>query len=256
MIAATVADLNGDGMNDGVVVNLSSGSISVLLGNGDGTFQPAVNYATGANSGSVAVGDFNGDGVPDLAVLTGGSSSTATDPAHISILAGNGDGTFQAPVNTRVTNGIGSLAAGDFNGDGMLDLVVTSINAILIGNGDGTFKAPANLSNAFLQSSGKVTAGDFDGDGKLDIAMTAGSTNPQIGTVQVLLGTGTGGFSSPVAFPVGKSDIFVAASDFNQDGKLDLVTANMDVMAAFRYSSAREMEPFRRQSIIRQVPRP
>src|SRR5438876_2588838 len=153
--AVLTADFNGDGRLDLAVTtssltNLSS-TVSILLGNGDGTFQPAQNFATGTNPLSLAVGDFNKDGKLDLATAN-------IDSNDVSVLLGNGDGTFQAPRSIGLGSRPQSVAVGDFNGDGKLDLVVTSNRQfagtyyssfytfgyadVLLGNGGGTFAAP------------------------------------------------------------------------------------------------------------------
>ena len=161
--SVATGDFNGDGKLDLVVANNVS-TVSVFLGNGDGTFQPAVNYAAGSSPKAVAVGDFNGDGKLDLAVANAFSN-------NVSILFGNGDGTFQPAVNYSVPCCPSSVALGDFNGDGKLDLVVTTNSAsVLLGNGDGTFQ-PA-LNYAAGSSPATVAVGDFNGDGKLDLAVT------------------------------------------------------------------------------------
>src|ERR1039457_5744228 len=139
--------------------------VSVLLGNGDGAFQPAVTYAAGTYTESIAVGDFNGDGKLDL-VVTNNLSSGGT----VSVLLGNGDGTFQAPRTYGVGASPYGAAVGDFNGDGKLDLAVTNYGSsgsvsVLLGNGDGTF-LPA-LNSAAGTDLLSVAAGDFSGDGIL-----------------------------------------------------------------------------------------
>src|SRR6516164_340033 len=121
--SVAVGDFNGDGKPDLAVVNSYSNNVSVLLGNGDGTFQPAVSYGTGSGTGPafVAVGDFNHDGKLDLAVANSNSS-------NVSVLLGNGDGTFQTAVNYDVGGAPTSIAVGDFNHDGKLDLAVANSN--------------------------------------------------------------------------------------------------------------------------------
>src|SRR5580700_5742655 len=161
---SATADFNGDGIPDLAVVscNLSScssgpASVAVLLGNGDGSFQAPAVYATGSfQLTSVAVGDFNGDGVPDLAVASQCASSVTCGTGAVSVLLGNGDGTFQSPIPYSTETGISLfVVTGDFNGDGNLDLAVAnqaiqpganSSIAILLGNGDGTFQAPVSYS--------------------------------------------------------------------------------------------------------------
>src|SRR5207302_913920 len=110
---------NGDGRVDLAVANAGGGNVSVLLGRGDGTFQPAANYDVGASPYSVAVGDFNGDGMADLAVANAGAGT-------ISVLLGRGDGTFRTAVNYGVGASPRSVAVGDFNGDGKVDVAVAN----------------------------------------------------------------------------------------------------------------------------------
>jgi hypothetical protein len=122
-----LADVNGDGLLDMVVTNNhSTNTVTVLLGNGDGTFQPAQEYAVGTPPNSVAVGDFNHDGILDLAV---------TDDSGVSILLGNGDGTFQARRSYAAGPG-GIVAVADFNGDGFPDLVFAGDVTVLLNGAD------------------------------------------------------------------------------------------------------------------------
>jgi len=125
-------DFNGDGKLDLAVGVYFSSKVSILLGNGDGTFQAHVDYATGSAPSSVVARDFNGDGKLDLAVLNQGSGT-------VSIFLGKGDGTFEPAVLFAVVSGCGRMIAADFNGDGKLDLAATNdgrdIVSILLGNG-------------------------------------------------------------------------------------------------------------------------
>ena len=134
-----VGDFNGDGKLDVVTASGAGSFLSVALGNGDGTFQPAVQYTLPSWASSIAVGDFNGDGKLDVAVLVATS---------VAVLLGNGDGTFQTAVSYG--GGGSSVAVGDFNGDGKLDLVVTNYNcpcvSVLLGNGNGTFQTAVNYT--------------------------------------------------------------------------------------------------------------
>ena len=134
------ADLNRDGNLDLVVSGNGSGTISVLLGNGDGTFQAEATYTAGTAAQDVAIGDFDGDGIPDI---------VATGTSTMFFLKGVGDGTFLAAQSIPVGFGTFVVAAGDFNSDGKLDLAVTKTSGgvgVLVGNGDGTFQSAQSLS--------------------------------------------------------------------------------------------------------------
>ena len=213
--SAAVGDFNGDGKMDLAVANEGSDNVSILLGNGDGTFQAAVNYGAGTDPDSVAVGDFRGDGKLDLVVANYYSN-------NVSVLLGNGDGTFQAAVNYGVSAPT-SVAVGDFNGDGKLDLAVANVFSevsVLLGNGDGTFQAAVNYGAG--AEPAWVAVGDFNGDGKLDLAVANVDSN----NVSILLGNGDGTFKAAVNYGVGTEPVSVAVGDFNGDGKLDLAVAN------------------------------
>jgi len=221
--SVTSGDFNGDGHLDLAVANfddtagLVSDHVSVLLGNGDGTFNAAVNYDPGSRPRSVITGDFNEDGKLDLATANENSD-------NVSILIGNGNGTFRAAVNYAAGDFPMSVTAGDFNQDGHLDLAVAndvSNNvSILLGNGDGTFNAAVNFAAGGFPFS--VTKGDFNRDGRLDLAVTLFSSD----NVGLLLGNGNGTFNPPVKFAAGDGPFSATAGDFNGDGKLDLATAN------------------------------
>jgi hypothetical protein len=193
-----------------------------------GQFLPAVNYPVGTNPFAVAVGDFNRDGIPDLAVA---NAFQVSPEGTISILLGNGDGTFQTALNFNSGGAEPSkLAVGDFNADGKLDLAVANYGgggannvSVLLGNGDGTFKPAVSYMTGPMPSS--VAAADFNGDGKLDLAVTNnGGLNGS--TVSVLLGKGDGTFNAAVNYPTHTTPVSVIAADFNRDGKPDLAVAD------------------------------
>jgi hypothetical protein len=225
--AIAAGDFNRDGLTDFAVTNSGDDTVSVLLGKPDGTFAPQVTYPTGPEPVAVVTGDFNGDGNLDLAVSNENCSQTPTgalqcSPGTISVLLGNGDGTFQPRIDYAVGSLPSSLAVADFNRDGKLDLVVTnaadSTVSVLLGNGDGTFQPQVGYATALSADWQTVVVGDFNGDGKLDLAVSCFSV------VSVLLGNGDGTFRTHV--DSGAGGISLAAGDFNGDGKLDLAVTS------------------------------
>jgi hypothetical protein len=225
--SVAVADFNRDGVLDLAVAN--STDVSVLLGNADGTFQAARPVVPGDYPRSVAIDDFNGDGVPDLAIANFGPGALNSDRGHISVALGNGDGTFQAPRNFDAGFEPVSMAVGDFNGDGHLDLVAAnrlSKNlSILLGNGDGTFQTHRDFADSV--GSGlpeSVAVGDFNGDGERDLAVVrSGGGND---AVSVLLGNGDGTFQAPLTY-ASSGPVSVVTGDFSGDGVPDLALANL-----------------------------
>jgi hypothetical protein len=200
--------------------------VSVLLGNGDGTFQPAQTYAVGPNVNGIAVGDFTGTGVLDLVAVSYNYFGT------VSVLMGNGDGTFQPAVTYPTGQLPYSVAVGDLTGNGILDLIVPVLNvdqqttgvSVLLGNGDGTFQAPVTYPAGPGGPAVSVALADFTGDGIPDIAVT------QVGypgSVSVLEGNGDGTFQPPpTSYAVGLDPRLMAVGDFNGDGFPDVAVSN------------------------------
>src|SRR5258708_8315896 len=224
--AARIADLNGDGIADIVAPNpnsstLNANTVSVLLGNGDGTFQSQVEYATGEAPYDVAIADFNADGKLDLAVANASSSANS-----VSILLGNGEGTFGSHVDYAAGLQPFTLVAADLNGDGKIDLEVehassSTPTSVLLGNGDGTFQPYSSYADGGSQTLA-VAVGDFNHDGVLDVVTGNSGAN----SVSLLLGKGDGTLQPHVDFPVGTTAAGLLLADFNGDGNLDISVSN------------------------------
>jgi len=234
--SVAVADFNHDGKLDLAVANWGCNgfhtcpvsNVSVLLGNGDGTFQPARDFAVGEAPVSVVVGDFNGDGVPDLAVANAGDPQLDEQSGSVSLLLGVGDGTFRPGVSLSAGLSPSSLAMGDFNGDGKLDLAVTDCLSgsvwVLLGNGDGSFQEGKSFASdsAANGSPEGIAVGDFNGDGKSDLPSPLNRWD----TFSLLLGNGDGTFGAAASFAAGGAPEAVAVGDFNGDGIADVAGIN------------------------------
>jgi hypothetical protein len=234
------ADLNGDGKLDLITTNncvsncngAPAEAVSVLLGDGNGGFQAHIDtelhkqqYAYWA-----AVGDLNGDGIPDLATADYCVFGCVPVNGTMSVLFGNGNGTFRPGGDYTSVGGASSTAIGDFNGDGKLDIAApnyTGTVAIYLGDGTGSFAPP--VSYAVGPSPWSVTLGDFNNDGKTDLATTNfGNLGIYSGSVSVLLGRGDGSFTGRVDYPTGTAPQSIITGDFNRDGMLDLANTNLN----------------------------
>jgi hypothetical protein len=233
-----VGDFNGDGIPDLVTLIHDSVALTdtvlVEIGNGDGTFTAAASQiALTQGVAGMALGDFNGDGKLDLAVVGISATGVPTDPDLLFVLLGNGDGTFTQAAPIPLSNNDLSVAAGDFNNDGNLDLAITnSANnnvSILLGNGDGTFSLAATQPSTGSGPNG-IVVGDINNDGNLDL-VTPNSNDPN--TYTVLLGNGDGTFTSQTYLVSGAYQVWsVLLGDFNGDGKLDLAVTDLGVQGS------------------------
>ena len=225
--SVTTADFNQDGLTDLITTNISSNSLSVLFGNGDGTFKESAQIDISKDPRALTLDDFNKDGLLDIAVACSGSDQVA-------VLYGSPQGHFRIGPRYAVHRTPVSIASGDVNGDGTIDLAVALRNdkiVLLLGDGDGTFREGARYEYGDTPTS--LAMRDLNGDGKQDLVVTNGG--PMSSAVSIWLGKGDGAFLTPTDYRTGKRPLVAGFADFNNDRRTDLLVINgeMDSFTTF-----------------------
>jgi hypothetical protein len=223
--AVVAADFNGDGKPDVAAANEFSNDVSVLLGNGDGTFAPDTRFPAGQLPRSIDVGDFNGDGKLDLVT---GNDIGGVD-GDLTLVFGDGTGRFPTKkaviIQSSAPPTVSFVTVADFNKDGKADLLAGQASregvVVLLGDGAGNFPNQKFYVTGARPSAGAVA--DFNGDGKTDLAVTANF----VGAVSILTGDGAGGFSAVGSFNAGPFPTSITTGDFNGDGRTDIATTNL-----------------------------
>jgi hypothetical protein len=220
-------DFNRDGYQDIAELNSSVASVSVLLGNGDGTFQAGITSAAGGYGAKMTVGDFDHDGYLDLVTNQGGS---------LDVLKGKGDGSFNLPVPYYVGATANDVESEDVNHDGFDDLVTASFSyggttQLMLNNGDGTFGPTRNL--AIGPNGLQIEVGDINGDGNEDLVQSGGSSS-----VGVLYGHGDGTFDSITYYNLGVGVQDMQVADFDGDGLGDLAVTSGSQVALYHGTAA------------------
>jgi hypothetical protein len=224
-VSITSGDFDGDGVLDLATANDVSSDVSILLGNGDGSFEVFATYPVGGGPRSITVGDFNHDDILDIATIN--SSNT------VSVLIGDGDAGFTAPLRISTSDGElayrpNAIAVGDFDSDGAPDLAIAASTptdgyvGIFLAKDKAAFAPPTYYPIG--PNPQAIAVADLDNDGRLDLAITTGG-NP--GNVYILLGDGRGGFAGAgMPIPVGNSPKAIVVGNFNPDSYLDLAVVN------------------------------
>ena len=214
----TPTDVNQDGFTDLVTTNMGSNTLSILLGNGDGTFGEQVELSVCKEPRSLALGLFNSDPFPDVVLACSGADEVA-------ILFGRADGKFQEGTRYPVHRTPIAIAIDDLNSDQALDFVVALRNdkiKVFLGTGTGEFTHGAQYEYGDTPTS--VALADLDGDGKVDLAVTNGG--PMSNAVSIWMGNGNGTFRPPTDYRTGKRPLGVSFADFNHDRIRDLLVIN------------------------------
>jgi hypothetical protein len=222
----TIGDFNNDSRLDVAVANSGTNNVGIFLGYGNGSFSSQATYSTGSSSNpwSVAVGDLNNDGHPDIAVANWGTSNVG-----IFIGYGNGSFTTQQTKSTAYASEPLPVAVVDFNADGRLDIMVANYLAnnigIFLGDGNGTFSSQTTYDTGAGSGPSSIAVGDFNNDSRLDSVVANIETN----NIGVFLGYGNGTFSSQTTFSTSNDSqpVAVAIGDFNKDNRLDIAVANL-----------------------------
>jgi len=211
-------DLNHDSFTDLITTNIASNTLSILLGNGDGTFRDQVQLHVCQEPRSLVTSNFNQDRHPDVALACSGGD-------EVMVLLGHGDGKFEEGPRYPVHRAPIALAAADINGDQHTDLVVALRNdkvKVFLGNGTGEFRHVVQYEHGDTPTS--VALADLNGDGKLDLVVTNGG--PMSNAVSIWLGNGDGTFRDPKDYSTGRRPLGVSFADFNNDHHKDLLVIN------------------------------
>lgn len=216
--SVVTGDFNQDSFTDLITTNISSNTISILLGNGDGTFKDQIQVHVCQEPRALAMGDFNEDGHDDVALACSGGD-------EIALLLGHGNGRFEEGQRYPVHRTPIALTTDDINGDGHADLVVALRNdkvKVFLGNGAGEFRHGVQYEHGDTPTS--VALADLNADGKKDLVVTNGG--PMSNAVSIWLGNGDGSFRDPKDYRTGHRPLGVSFADFNNDHHSDLLVIN------------------------------